>query len=119
MGYNKYGKADVDPDDPRAFAVCDRCGIWDNLYKLNWQMEWNAASLYNKRLLVCNSCLDKPNDQFRVIVLPPDPLPVLNARPEKFERAEVDYIITEDGDVIQIETGDGLVEDEASENFED
>lgn len=78
------GRARVNTSNSRAFAVCDRCGIWVNHEDLSWQFEWSATHLYNKGLLVCRRCLDKPFEQLRTIVLPPDPLPVLNARVENF-----------------------------------
>jgi hypothetical protein len=41
--------------------------------------------LQNIKVLVCTvTCLDKPQEQFRTIILPPDPMPVLNARPEPY-----------------------------------
>ncbi len=89
MGYaSRSGRAQTSASNPRAFAVCDRCGIWYNLDQLQWQYEWNATTLYNKRLLFCRSCLDDPQEQLRTIVLPPDPLPVLNARTENFTADE-------------------------------
>lgn len=62
--------------------------------------------MINLRLLVCNKCLDAPTDQLRTIVLPPDPPPVYNARPEAYTLDETDWIVTEGGNQI-IETEDG------------
>src|SRR6266516_1057978 len=74
--------ADTDPRVPRAWATCDRCGeIW-NHYKLEWQYEWGAKKPYNTRILVCEYCRDEMQEQFKSIILPPDPLPIVNPRPE-------------------------------------
>lgn len=76
------GRAYTSMSDPRAFAVCDRCGIWYNHYKLTWQYDWAGQSLVNKRILVCPTCLDRPQQQLRAIVLPADPVPIIQPRPE-------------------------------------
>lgn len=81
----KYARAD--PHDPEAWAKCDRCGFWYLSKDLAFQYEWNGTRLYNTGLLVCttgNRCYDKPFEQLRTIILPPDPPPVQNARTENF-----------------------------------
>jgi hypothetical protein len=84
-----HGRVLVSATTPRAQAVCDRCGFWWNHDQLQFQYEWNATSLYNTGALVCRSCLDRPNQQLRTIILPPDPLPVLDARTEPFAKDEL------------------------------
>ena len=78
-----HGRYRVDPTNPRARAVCDRCGFWYQLQDLNWQWEWTGPRLQNLRIYVCDPCLDKPQPQLRLIILPPDPIPVLNPRVEQ------------------------------------
>ena len=85
----RYAK--VDQQNPEAFAMCDRCGHWYNRSKLAWQTEWTGTHLYNTQLLVCttgNGCWDIPQEQFRTIILPPDPPPILNARVPDFAYEE-------------------------------
>lgn len=41
--------------------------------------------LQNIRILVCSQCLDVPSIQLKTIILPPDPLPVFNPRPEQYD----------------------------------
>jgi hypothetical protein len=84
-----HGRVIVSATTPRAQAVCDRCGFWWNHDQLQFQYEWNATTLYNTGALVCRSCLDRPNQQLRTIILPPDPLPVLDARTEPFAKDEL------------------------------
>jgi hypothetical protein len=95
-----HGRAKVDPNDPRAFGECSRCGFWFQLQDLQWQMEWAGTKLYNTGLLVCTgvNCLDVPNEQFRTIILPPDPMPVLNARTPNFAYEEQTIRITQFAD---------------------
>jgi hypothetical protein len=84
VGYYKHGHAQVDPNNPRAFGICDRCGFQYNLHKLQWQYQWAGTMLVNRQFLVCDTCLDTPQPQLRAIILPPDPMPIFNARPEPY-----------------------------------
>jgi hypothetical protein len=78
------GRATANPTDPRAFAVCQRCGFLWNHEDLQWQFQWAGSRLMNTNLLVCDPCLDVPNEQLRVIKLMPDPVSIEDARPEQF-----------------------------------
>lgn len=96
-----HGKfAVVDPNNPVAFAQCDRCSKWRNRTDLVFQLGWAGQHLYNIQVLVCHdTCYDIPNEQLRTIVLPPDPPPVINARPPNFtyeETGPVQSTLTED-----------------------
>jgi len=83
-----HGRAQINDRNPRALAVCDRCQFLYNHDTLRWQMRWRGPKLQNIRLLVCESCYDTPNEQERTIVLPIDPVPVANARPENYALAD-------------------------------
>lgn len=85
--HGKYAR--VDAANPEAFAQCDRCGFWRNRGDLVWQIQWGGVNLYNQQLLVCKDrCYDTPNEQLRTIILPPDPPPIINARPPNFTYEE-------------------------------
>ena len=91
MGYaSRSGRARTSARDPRAFAVCDRCAIWYNHHQLRWQYDWAGASLINKKILVCNTCYDEPQNQLRAIVVPADPTPIINPRVEPYAWDEID-----------------------------
>ena len=91
MGYaSRSGRATTSATNPRAFAVCDRCAIWYNHHQLRWQYDWAGASLINKRLLVCNTCYDTPQEQLRAIIIPADPVPIVNPRVEPYAWDEID-----------------------------
>lgn len=91
-----HGKfAVVDANYPVAFAQCDRCSKWRNRPDLIAQNEWAGTHLFDTGILVCkDTCYDTPNEQMRTIVLPPDPLPVINARPPNFQYMEAGPIQT-------------------------
>ena len=57
-------------------------------------MDWAGASLINKRILVCNPCYDTPQNQLRAIILPTDPMPIMNPRTESYLNDETDYTVT-------------------------
>lgn len=54
---------------------------------------------------VCPPCLDIPQSQLRSIVLPADPLPVWQPRPENFLAAETDYRTTSGQNTVDARTG--------------
>lgn len=112
MSYRPHGRALVDPSDPRAFGRCDRCAFWYNLRDLDWQMQWQGTQIINTGSLVCERCMDDLQPQLRAIILPPDPLPVMNARPEPFSYDETDWLVTEDGNPIVTQSGDNIITQE-------
>ena len=79
-----HGHAEIDPRRPQALGRCDRCGAIYNHSRLRWQVQWTGPRLANLRLLVCPTCYDKPQEQLRTVVLPPDPVPIQNPRPEDY-----------------------------------
>lgn len=83
--YSQYGRAVSDPNRPRAHAICDRCGFRYNHDQLKWQYDWRGTKMQNLRWLVCDTCYDQPqqNGQ-RTILIPADPVPIMNARPEQY-----------------------------------
>lgn len=117
--YRWHGRATVDPNNPHAFAVCDRCGFWYNLKDLVWQYDYVGGSTpINLRILVCTrTCLDQINYQFALQILPPDPPPLYNVRPEFFALDEDNDLATQGtpgtnpvltGDQITTQAGDKI-----------
>jgi len=89
-----HGKARVSTRSPQAFGVCDRCKFLYNHSDLSWQFDWQGSSLVNQRVLVCSKCLDQPQQQKRAIIIPADPVPVQNPRPENYVASESNYRAT-------------------------
>src|SRR5258708_3950262 len=73
------------------WGYCDRCNFRYNLKDLSWQFEWHGPRLANLHLLVCDRCLDVPQEQLRAIFIPPDPAPVKDARPGYSQQEMSDY----------------------------
>lgn len=100
-----HGRAQVSTRNPRAFAICDRCGFLYNHDQLQWQFQWGGASLFNKRILVCSDCNDVPQQQLRAIVLPQDPVPTPNPRVQDYAVSESNIRTTSGQDTTNTNTG--------------
>lgn len=106
MGYaSKAGRARISARNPRALAICDRCGLTYNHVNLQWQFDWRGASLQNLRVLVCDTCLDTPQQQLRSIVVPADPVPILNPRTQDWAVAETNTRATSGQNTVDPKTG--------------
>ena len=89
MAWRPHGRARVNVNALSSWATCDRCGIQYNISDLQWQMQWRGSQMLNTRILVCKlTCLDIPQAQLKTLILPPDPSPTLNARPEPYLQDE-------------------------------
>ena len=99
-----HGRARVSSRNPSAFGICDRCGFLYNHNRLAWQFDWAGASLINKRILVCDTCNDVPQQQLRAIVVPADPVPIQNPRVQDYGAAASDARTTQ-GNTTDPRTG--------------
>lgn len=101
----------LDPDSPQAWGQCDRCGMVWRLVELQWQYGYQGTTTpQNTRLLVCPKHLDPLNPQDAAYVLPPDPMPVFNARPGAVDLyGESSFLITQDGEIITTQDDVDLV----------
>lgn len=101
---------------PVSLACCDLCGFTYNITGLVWQVEWSGVKLQNLRLLVCRrTCQDAPQPALKTIIIPPDPLPTFNARPEQYSMTVPNFLSAQDGTNLTTEDGDNLIwEDETT-----
>lgn len=82
MGFPQSSLAYADLQRPRPWAICDRCGFRYFRDELVWQHDWRGPTEANLRILVCTrTCLDESQPQLRTILVGPDPIPVIDARP--------------------------------------
>jgi hypothetical protein len=89
------GRSRVDPRNPVAAAVCDRCSTKYNHTDLAWQFEYAGVQLQNKRILVCPRCMDIPNPQLLSYNPGADPLPIRDPRPRlEFEGYPPEIVVT-------------------------
>ncbi len=94
-------RAGVDPDNLRdaTWSTDDRSGFILNHRDMRWQYAWAGPQLINLQLLVAPDMYDIPQEQLRTIVIPPDPAPIFNLRPEPYTIDETDWRSTNDGDI--------------------
>lgn len=111
--WHPTGRARVSARSPEAQGCCDRCYMNYSLRDLTWQYQFAGAKLQNLRLLVCPECLDNPQPQLKSIIIPADPTPVLNPRPEQYAVEVPSFMATEtpsfEGSDIITESGDNLI----------
>ena len=100
-----HGRAKVNSRNPESFAICDGCQFLYNHSELRWQFAWAGNKLINTKQLVCRRCNDIPNTQLRAIVLPADPMPVLNPRVNNWQAAETNFRTTSGQNMVDPETG--------------
>ena len=102
-------RAPVDPRNPRAWGTSDRNGMVGTHAKMRFQHEWAGTDIINTRVLVHPDELDVPQRQLGTIILPPDPMPIPNARPENYSIDELyaqittTYIIPSAGYIVDAE----------------
>lgn len=109
MAWRFHSRAIVNADAPQAWAACDRCDqIW-NHNQLQWQFQYAGPNLQNLRLLVCPRCLDVPQPQLKPRILPPDPMPIMNARPFNYDLANNSWLSTESDQVLETQDDELLV----------
>lgn len=120
MGYASIaGRARTSARSPRAHAICDRCGFRYNHDQLNFQMQWAGRTVINTQMLVCSHCLDNLQEQLRSIVIPPDPLPIPNPRPQAFEGPETNWRYTSGANTVDPVTGIPIVGGDRLETQDD
>ena len=61
--------------------------------------------MQNIRLLVCNTCYDVPQEQLRAIVVPADPVPIVDPRIQDFVAAEQNTRVTSGQNTVDPTTG--------------
>jgi hypothetical protein len=105
MSYRFHGRANVDPNNPRAFGRCDRCGFIYNQSSLRFQFDFRGPQLQNLRFLVCNNCYDRPQTQLKPIIVTQDPTPIINARPEDYVYANSSYLAATEPTTTYQQTG--------------
>lgn len=109
MGFRPHPKgAEADPNNlfDAAWSTSDISGRIVNHRNMRWIYQWNGPQLINQRYLVAEDEVDKPAEFLRTIVLPPDPVPTMNARIENYTYDESSVRATQDGSQRITQAGD-------------
>jgi len=81
MTYRPHGKhVNIDEDAPQALGICDYTGFVHKRSDLVRQMEWRGNAIVWTGFYVGRWYADKPNEQLRPPILPPDPVPIREPR---------------------------------------
>lgn len=79
--------------------------------RMAFQYDYLGGSVpQNLGLLVCETCTDALNFQQKLLILPPDPAPIFNTRPEPYAVDETNWLTTEDGDIIDTQDGEQFIQ---------
>lgn len=107
MSYRPSPKyASKSPGLGSAWSACDRCGFQWNQRNLQWQYNFQGGSTpQNLRFLHCPLCIDPLGYQQKLIVVPADPSPLFNTRPEPYVVDETNWMTTQSGDIIDTQSG--------------
>lgn len=97
-----------DLNNIRPLGQCDLCGFVYHLDELQYQMDYRGMQLQSTGWLRCPPCMDVPQPQQKPIILPPDPVSVLNARPVNYREANVNFLSTGGGDHFVTSSGSNL-----------
>lgn len=73
---------------------------------MKWQMQWAGTQMVNQNMLVYPDEYDEPQPQLMAIIIPPDPMPITNARPEQYDIDEQQRRFEIDGQVRLETDGD-------------
>lgn len=78
--------------------------------RMQFQYDFYGGSVpQNSGYLVCPRCLDDLAYQFKLLILPPDPKPIMNTRPENYFVDETDFRVTQEDEVRVTEDGEDRV----------
>lgn len=112
MPNRPHGRAGAQVPGKGALGICDRCGFLYYLNDLVWQYDYQGGSTpQNLRLLVCTrTCRDELNHNNQLLIIPPDPPPIFNARPEFYDVDETNWLTTQDEDILTTQSGVELIQ---------
>lgn len=93
-----------------AWTTCDRCGFISNQSDMQFQYDFLGGSTpQSTGYLVCPRCLDDLRWQNMLLIIPPDPPPIYNTRPETYTVDETTWLTTEDSEIISTEDGSEFI----------
>src|SRR5271166_5678414 len=96
-------------DQPDPWGTCDRSGFIGDHSRMKFQFQWAGSALINTGILVHPDQYDVPSDFLRTLIIPPDPDPLFNARPEPYTIDETDWLVTDNSLILQTDSGTLLV----------
>lgn len=109
MAWRFHSRAWASITRPEAWGQCDRCNQTWLHRQLRFQKKWQGINLANLFILVCPVCYDKPQENIRTLIIPLDPVPIVNARRENYDMEVPSYMMTETRQAILTEAGSAII----------
>lgn len=109
MAWRFHSRAYASATKPEAWGQCDRCNRTYLHKNLTFQKKWQGIQLANLFVLVCWECYDKPQENIRTLIIPPDPVPIMNARPEQYDQEVPSFLMTEERQALLTEDGRAIL----------
>lgn len=109
MAWRFHSRAYASATRPEAWGQCDRCNRTYLHKNLTFQKKWQGIQLANLFILVCWECYDKPQENIRTLIIPPDPVPIMNARPEQYDQEVPSFLMTEERQALLTEDGRAII----------
>lgn len=108
MPWRPHSNAVANALNPEAWGQCDRCDQTWLHRQLRWDRQWQGTTLQSRGFLVCPRCWDVPQRQLKTLILPPDPVPIMNARPEHYATEVPSFMSTIAGNNLTTMNGTNL-----------
>lgn len=91
------------------WTTCSTCGLIWSQKDMQFQYDFRGGSVpINTGWLRCPKCITPLTYQQSLLIIPPDPPPFMNTRPEPYTVDETSWLTTEDGDIISTQNSDGF-----------
>ncbi len=83
QGKKTRNQPTFDRKSPHGLAICDGCGFMVQHLELREKKDYRGGSVpVGLSLRVCASCDDVPQPYYSRLLLRPDPIPLMNPRPD-------------------------------------
>lgn len=92
------------------WVTCGECGLLWSQCDMAFQFDFQGGPVpINLNLLRCPKCITPYTWQRKLLIIPPDPPPFFNTRPENYTVDETQWLTTQDGDILTTQSGDDLI----------
>lgn len=107
MTYRPHSKYASNSAKAGPWSTCDRCGFIWSQSDLQWQFDYVGGPVpQSQGWLVCDRCINPLTLQRQLLILPPDPPPIFNTRPENYTVDESNWLTTQDDNIITTQDGE-------------
>lgn len=110
MSYRPQPKYATSDATRGPWTTCDVCGFIWQMCDMQFQYDYLGGSVpQSTGYLKCPKCLDQLNQQRQLIIIPPDPPPLFNTRPENYTVDETNWLVTDEASILVTDTSEQLI----------